>query len=341
MPNAPRFLDKIVSLTSSTDLDMMEFSLLKTLEEFISTQHLRVLKFDRNGNPCYQQTLGADKHEIIWENIEMSDEIRDGIDVVKATGQPYVRQIETNMYQTIWEVLQENYAGFFLVVTSINRLDKLDTHLIKGLLGIYRNFYHVLSDSQRDQLTGLYNRKTFDDVINKIYVQRPSASEPILVDRRGMARKKQVDYWLAMADLDNFKRVNDTWGHLYGDEVLLLTAQLMLRHFRENDYLFRFGGEEFIILFQAPNADKAKQALERFRLAMESMSFPQVGQMTISIGTTKMDPSVFTVALLDRADKAMYHSKHNGRNQISFYEDILEKGLVKENEIVSGEIELF
>jgi diguanylate cyclase (GGDEF)-like protein len=144
-----------------------------------------------------------------------------------------------------------------------------------------------------------------------------------------------------MADLDNFKRINDTWGHLYGDEVLLLTAQLMQGHFRESDYLFRFGGEEFVIIVRTANEELAQRAFERFRRAVEEHLFPQVGQVTISIGVTKMDPSVFTATLLDHADKALYYAKQNGRNQVCFFENLLSSGLVETSEIVMGEIELF
>jgi diguanylate cyclase (GGDEF)-like protein len=218
-------------------------------------------------------------------------------------------------------------------------LSKLDSYLVNGLLGVYRNFFTVLSEAQRDQLTGLANRKTFDDIINKIYFQRPSLTEPVLIERR--TEPDAPTFWLGMADLDHFKRINDTWGHLYGDEVLLLTAQLMQGHFRENDYLFRFGGEEFVIILRAPDQAQAALAFERFRSAIASHSFPQVGQVTVSIGVTHIDPAVFSATLLDHADKALYHAKGNGRNQVCFYETLVANGLLKASEFVAGTIELF
>jgi diguanylate cyclase (GGDEF)-like protein len=192
-----------------------------------------------------------------------------------------------------------------------------------------------------DDLTGLPNRKTFDDIINKIHSQKPIPTEPVPVERRLPVSEKNAYFWLGIADLDNFKRINDAWGHLYGDEVLLLTSQLMQGHFRETDYLFRFGGEEFIIILRSASEEMARRAFERFREAMESHCFPQIGQVTISIGFTKMDPNVFKTALLDRADKALYYAKKNGRNQVCFFEKLLEDGLVEEKDFVPGEVELF
>lgn len=341
MPNAPRFLDKLVSMTAIHDLELMEFSLIKTLEEFIRAQEILILKYDRNGLPCYQLNLRKEKYEIIWENIITPEEILAGIEIVRKTEQPFVRRHDPAILLTIWHILKSKSQEVFLVTKTINKLSDLDMHMINGLLGIYRNFHAVISESQRDQLTGLSNRKTFDETINKIYFQKPSTTEPVPVERRSNLNEENSGLWIGIADLDNFKRINDTWGHLYGDEVLLLTSQLMQSHFRENDYLFRFGGEEFIIIVHTSTEEKARQAFERFRLAMETYQFPQVGKVTISTGVTKMAPNIFKTTLLDRADKALYYAKQNGRNQVCFYEKLLEHRLVEDKEVVTGEIELF
>lgn len=341
MANAPRFLDKLVNMTSIHDLELMEYSLLKTLQEFIKPQELLILKFDRNGIPNYQLTLKKEKYEIIWDDIILSDEIQAGVEIVSRTKQPFSRKINETNLLTVWHILQPKSQEVFLVTTTKDRLNTLDTHMINGLLGIYRNFYAVLSDSQLDMLTGLPNRKTFDETISKIYLDRPLASENVPINRRANIHGENATFWLGMADLDCFKRINDNWGHLYGDEVLLLTSQLMQAHFRESDYMFRFGGEEFVIILSAPTKEKALMAFERFRIAMEEYPFPQVGQVTVSIGVIKMDPSIFTATLLDHADKALYYAKRNGRNQICNYDDLLSEGLVEEKEIISGEIEFF
>lgn len=342
MANTPRFLDTLVNLTSIHDLELMEYSLLKTLEEFIKPQELLILKFDRNGRPNYQLTLKREKYEVVWDNIVLSEHVELSIDIVGKTRQPFTRTLEKDRLMTVWHVLHLKAQEVFLITTTRKRMSDLDTHMINGLLRIYRNFYAVLSESQLDSLTGLPNRKTFDDTINKIYLNRQLLTDDIPVNRRVSANSDEdLVFWMGMADIDLFKRVNDNWGHLFGDEVLLLASQMMQAHFRENDYLFRFGGEEFVIILCAPDRDHAFRAFERFRIAMADYPFPQVGQVTVSIGFVELTPQVFTAALLDHADQALYYAKRNGRNQTCSYENLVAEGHLEEKEITFGDIELF
>ncbi len=341
MPSTPRFLDKLINMTAIHDLELLEFSLLKTLEEFLQTQQLIILKFDRKCHPCFQLKLSRNKYEITWEDIELSENIENGIEIVRRTEEPFSRELSENERLTIWYIVNEKLRETFLVTTTEKEIGDMNTYMINGLLKIYRNFYTVVSEAQKDQLTGLANRRAFDDIINKIYVNRPLATDDVSVERRVITCGKKDIFWLGMVDLDNFKRINDTWGHLYGDEVLLLTSQLMQGHFRENDYLFRFGGEEFVIILRTVDEKHAFQAFERFRKAFAEFSFPQVGQVTISIGVAKMDPSIFTATLLENADRAMYFAKQNGRNQVHIFEKLVRNGFLEVAEPISGEIELF
>lgn len=340
MNNAPRLLDTLVSLTGIHDIELMEFSLLKTLAEFINPQELSILKLDRRGAPCYQLHLRQEKYEVLSEGFSVSDEVLSALDIVQGTKQPFRTRLEAGSLLASWHILETRAQNSFLIAVTSKELTRLDLHMIRGLLQIYRNFYEVLSEAQRDQLTGLANRKTFDEVVQKIYNQRTPSTDPVPVERR-IGTDEAAGHWLGMVDIDNFKRINDRWGHLYGDEVLLLLSQLMQKHFRESDYLFRFGGEEFIVLLRAGDAVQARQAFERFRRAIENYEFPQVGQVTISVGVVKMDSGTFTATLLDRADQALYHAKHNGRNRIEFFEELLEAGRVQIAEIATGDIELF
>ncbi len=341
MTNAPRLLDKLVSLTGIQDIELMEFSLLKTLAEFIQPLELSILKLDRRGKPCYQLHLRKEQYEILSENFSLSDEIFTALDIVQGTKQSFRSKLESGNMLVAWHVMQNKAQNVFLVAITSRELTKFNAHMIRGLLQIYRNFYDVLIEAQRDQLTGLANRKTFDEVIQKIYNEPPPYTDPVPVDRRSLLEKGSVSYWLGMVDVDNFKRINDTWGHLYGDEVLLLLAQLMQHHFRESDMLFRFGGEEFVVIVRTGNEEQAHRAFERFRAAVENHPFPQVGKVTVSIGVVKMDPTIFTATLLDRADQSLYHAKKKGRNRVEFFNELLEEGLVSVAEIVAGEIEFF
>lgn len=340
MTNAPRLLDKLVSLTGIQDVELMEFSLLKTLAEFIRPIELSILKLDRRGNPYYQLHLRQEKYEILSDNFSLSDEIFSALDIVQGTKQQFRSALDSGNMLITWHVLQTKTQNIFLVAITSRELSKLDSHMIRGLLQIYRNFFEVLVEAQRDQLTGLANRKTFDEVIQKIYNQPLPVTDPVKVERRSDT-DEHAGHWLGMVDVDNFKRINDTWGHLYGDEVLLLLSQLMQHHFRESDFLFRFGGEEFIVIVRTGNEQQAQKAFERFRATVEKHQFPQVGKVTVSIGVVQMDPTIFTTTLIDRADQSLYHAKKKGRNRVEFFDELLQEGLVKIAEIVPGEIELF
>jgi len=203
------------------------------------------------------------------------------------------------------------------------------------LLEFYTNFLSLLNDNERDLLTGLLNRKTFDLRISKILTTLKNQNN------RAADTSVPVNFCLAALDIDHFKRINDTLGHIYGDEVLLLFSNLMKTTFRDNDLLFRFGGEEFVVLLAATDIAHAPIGLERFRAAVENYKFPGIGQVTVSIGVALISSHEMPRTTIDRADQALYFAKQNGRNQVRSYEELVLQGLLKEQNIQAGEIELF
>ena len=134
------------------------------------------------------------------------------------------------------------------------------------------------------------------------------------------------EQWLAVVDIDHFKRVNDQFGHLYGDEVLILVANLLQSSFRSQDRIFRFGGEEFVILLRSATQEQAHKVVERFRSNVEKHYFPQVGQITVSVGYTNIKPQQSPVVILGHADQALYYAKAHGRNQACYYDELLARG---------------
>lgn len=205
--------------------------------------------------------------------------------------------------------------------------------VINLLLKIYQNFTGLINDNERDTLTGLLNRKTFDFRINKILVQMQEAAKL-------QSDKADQVYFLAIFDIDHFKRVNDEFGHLIGDEVLLLFSQLMTQTFRSNDPIFRFGGEEFVGVFECSSHDDIPNILNRFREKVGQFNFPQVGKVTVSAGYTEIFTYGLPSQLIDHADLALYFAKNNGRNRICFYEQLIADGDLQENK-KEGDIELF
>jgi len=111
---------------------------------------LLILKLDRNGRPCYQLHLRQEKYEIILDGISISDEILAAIEIVRSTKQPFNRQLDSTRLLTVWHVLQSKSHEIFLVTITGIQVSKQDAYMINGLLGVYRNFFAVLSDAQRD-----------------------------------------------------------------------------------------------------------------------------------------------------------------------------------------------
>lgn len=205
-----------------------------------------------------------------------------------------------------------------------------ELRLVNGLLKIYRNQISLLDYSERDSLTGLLNRKTFDEQFLKCLDAIALAG----------ASTESAAWWLGVIDVDHFKRVNDNFGHLIGDEVLLLVARILRTAFRHSEYLYRFGGEEFIVLLRADELGEAHLAFDFFRQQLAAFPFPQVGTVTASVGFTRLRPLDNASACVDRADRAVYHAKGNGRNQVHAYEALLAGGVLSEIDN-SGEVELF
>lgn len=195
---------------------------------------------------------------------------------------------------------------------------------VHELLHIYSEHIGLLDYAELDTLTRLNNRKTFDDNFDR-FIELAGMGTPVGPEDDEAPQQ----CWLAVLDIDKFKRINDGFGHLFGDEVLIRVADLMRKTFRSNDKLFRFGGEEFVVLLRFVTTENAERVLERFREAVETYEFPQVGQVTCSVGFARIDPSLTPAEILGRADDALYFCKQNGRNQVRGFERLIAEGLLK------------
>lgn len=228
--------------------------------------------------------------------------------------------------------------GVFEVETALP-LPAETEHMLASILRIYHNFQGLLDYGERDTLTSLLNRKTFDGAFLKKTLGARAPEPVMLSDRRHMT--PVPGHWLGVIDIDHFKRVNDTYGHLIGDEVLILMARLMRSSFRFHDHIYRFGGEEFAVLVQCDGEPAAMAAFERFRQNAQIHAFPQVGSITVSTGLTALRPDDTPSEAFERADKALYHAKGNGRNQVCDYADLVTTGEVQEADINNTEAEFF
>ncbi|MBQ9630193.1 MAG: GGDEF domain-containing protein, partial [Treponema sp.] len=171
-----------------------------------------------------------------------------------------------------------------------------------------------------DVKTGLF---TYDYFVKRVQekiaaVQRHSASAAIL-----------------MLDIDHFKKINDTFGHLIGDKVIIAIAQTLLRITREDDCVARFGGEEFSVLLSECLPDTLFAVAERIRIAVENMKLYEDGDfipVTASIGACYIDPQEGMTAdrIMKRVDRALYLSKERGRNKTTIFSlGLLEKACLQ------------
>lgn len=162
--------------------------------------------------------------------------------------------------------------------------------------------------SRTDRLTGLNNRGHWEERLDQEF-------------RR--YKRSQTPSSLVMFDIDHFKKVNDTYGHQAGDEVIKLVASTLVQLQRETDISGRYGGEEFGIILPETTAEQAKIMAERLRTTIEATQVEYEGQVinfTISLGICELSPSVSEYSQwLEHADQALYSSKRNGRNQTSVH----------------------
>jgi diguanylate cyclase (GGDEF)-like protein len=229
-----------------------------------------------------------------------------------------------------------------LEISTAAPLSPEQVRLVGSILRVYRNVQGLLDYSERDTLTGLLNRKTYDENFMRLSSQElpVSPSRSVGEARRPGAGGGLLGSWLAVIDIDHFKRVNDNHGHLIGDEVLLLLSRLMRTSFRFHDHLYRFGGEEFVVLMRCNGAADAVAALQRLRTRVENYAFPQVGRITVSIGYTALRLSDTPSSAFERADKSVYHVKQNGRNQVAGHADLVDAGQLTEA-LRDSDVELF
>ena len=210
----------------------------------------------------------------------------------------------------------------FVLLVKSGEPDKLiEEDYLQFLFHFYCHQLQMLQGTYRDALTGLYNRRAFNEKVLQ------------LLDTSNNYKRRAKNYSptvYVMLDIDHFKSINDNQGHLFGDEVLLLLAQQMTDSFRDNDLLFRYGGEEFAMVLMDISPQQAQQTLERFREKIADYKFPNVDQVTVSIGFTRFDSSLSMDELIGQADNALYYCKTTTRNAVHSYQDLVEQNLIPE-----------
>lgn len=171
----------------------------------------------------------------------------------------------------------------------------------------YLNEMQLKKMAITDGLTGLFNRRFFDELI-KAEIES--------------AKKDGKNLWLAILDIDYFKKINDRFGHQVGDNVLKEVAKVIEKSLRNKDTVFRIGGEEFAIIFKELSYESVKKILNRIRERVAKQSFDLIDEkITISIGVAKLSKNDSVKTLYLRADKLLYEAKRSGRDKIIIQKD--------------------
>ncbi|MEN9893308.1 MAG: hypothetical protein RLY78_3603 [Pseudomonadota bacterium] len=350
-----KVVDHLAELTAFRDRDQQDLLLVSGLRDVLQTSSVAIHRavgevHDRRWLLRARQCAGdpvpvSDPIWTVFESLPTWDSEPDRVQALSANG---ALCVPGTPVRTLLALTPQADEPAVLELRTDAPLAPDELRLLQGVLRIYRNFQALLDYSERDTLTGLLNRKTFEDSFYKLAAQRAEAQARQLaqanmldaLDERRQADRRGDRLFIGVFDIDHFKQVNDRHGHLIGDEVLLLVSRLMRASFRHHDRLYRFGGEEFVVLLSCPEAADALAAFERFRRTVEAYAFPQVGTITLSVGFSTVVPKDTPASAFERADQAVYWAKTHGRNQVHCHEDLVADGSI-EDASRSGDVELF
>ncbi|MFA6063202.1 MAG: GGDEF domain-containing protein [Gallionella sp.] len=341
-------LQSIATITCQRDRDLLAQSLVSTLAELIHS--LRITMYRTLPNEQGEEAilvaecLSPSAPTSTPSELSVFVATRADFQRVLQTAKEHVESLDEFTIRHVFPIAGKHNTVGLLEIIAGNGIE-IDQKLIVSFLMIYSNYLNILDESETDTLTGLLNRRTFENNMERIIANERAQTQIIQPELNPQhPARRQINpahpHWLAVMDIDHFKRINDQFGHLYGDEVLILLSRKMKRIFRQTDKLFRFGGEEFIVVLERTSLDCAKKVLERFRSGIENFNFPQVGKVTISIGFVRLDKIDVPSAIVGRADQALYYAKEHGRNQVCFYEELVSEGKLAA-EHFSDDLELF
>ncbi|MFB9885849.1 GGDEF domain-containing protein [Balneatrix alpica] len=314
MSSSLSILGSIVELTEQRDLDSLDYSLAASLAEMLPIQALRLYKLN-----AHEQ----------WQEAELAVNLRidtsqegtavQWLEQAYGVSPPGRTRVSWHEQRNVYTEDSGHHFSWCPILLNAKVMGALELEsnnslvdhdeLIYGMTRIYSNYLFLLNESYKDKLTGLYNRRAFEQRVSQLSQQ----SQP----------EGRLSIWLAIVDIDHFKQVNDSYGHLYGDEILISLANALRQGFREQDRIYRFGGEEFVILFDAPSEERAHQRLNTVRLKVAERVKAKLKPITISVGYMRLDKQLYPTLILEKADKALYYAKEQGRNQVVSYAELV------------------
>lgn len=343
-------LGQLGKLTSIRDTELLERSLLRTLSSQLGLQDTELYRLDGQQNII--RAIYAHRSKVIdfdgearlverIEEIHHPGELPEIVialsDNIRMLKRPCNQPDQNRILSGYPLLCHDEVCGYFMF-NRPHPPSPVEDMVIRGILEVFSNYHTLLDASLRDRLTGLLNRQALENSFDRIW-SALLQHDPLLEPGRGRPPKPSQRYWVGMIDIDHFKQINDNFGHMVGDEILLLCARLMAGLLRGSDLLYRYGGEEFVAIVGAEDEEEAHAIFERVRRAIATHVFPQVGRITVSAGFTELRSDLLPVDVLGQADRSLYQAKRDGRNQVHGYATLMKTGVFKE--IHYSEPELF
>jgi diguanylate cyclase (GGDEF)-like protein/PAS domain S-box-containing protein len=259
----------------------------------------------------------------IWMSVEDQPLLRKALEQVFLSGEqrefeaqgPGAHE-ETRWYMTRLSPVMVSgmVSRVVLIARDITERKKIEIEILRAKEALeslnavlQKAFEHEQIASRTDNLTGIFNRRYFFEFVEYEF---------------SMSKRYNLPVSVILFDVDNFKLINDTFGHLAGDEVLISVAKNVKEELRESDILARFGGDEFIILVANNSASAVRSLVERIRAKLEALRIDVFGhhiKITISAGIADIQPDIENpTKLVNRADQALYIAKQGGRNRVEY-----------------------
>lgn len=214
-----------------------------------------------------------------------------------------IKYTERINYELLWKSVVPLVLLLSILIYFFNKQNKLKNKLEESNEKLSLAYEEVEKLSVTDKLTNLYNRYKIDSVLN---------------DEKKKADRYNLNFGILILDIDFFKKVNDNYGHLVGDEVLIEFSSILKNNSRETDIVGRWGGEEFLIIVPHTEYDSLLYFANNLRKKIENYEFRTVGKVTASIGVSIYEKDDEIINAINRADEAVYVSKSSGRNCVSY-----------------------
>ncbi len=252
--------------------------------------------------------------------------------------------------------VEDNYHYFVVTVESCCRilivLDGVEDtdstknmiQVVKTVCAVWQNQLGLLYLFQRDALTSLYNANLFTEAVNGHSFDAEKIALPSSLLHQSQSERRQRNAssdCVALINIDDFKTINERFGHTIGDEVLMKMARLMEHCFREDDLLCRYSGDEFAVLLRHVSAQDAVDILTRFEETVEQSHFPRIDNVSTSVGFTMSINGMLTSELIERSKMAIKHAKEHGKKQVVGAESFMPSKGDGSGDLEVGEIELF